>query len=166
LVDGAEIATKQVWMSTQPWRYIQEYKNPHTEKAVILFTDGQNEIGNGGDGKEGSSKESCCYSAYGTWWHDVKKDRSLQPEPQAALNDQTKALCQAMKDKGIRIFIVQLHNNPPPALKKIFTGEQDSCATDVNHYFQVTDANLKALRESFRDIARALTALRLLPAAS
>jgi hypothetical protein len=47
----------------QPWSLIRKYDAPHTQKVVILFTDGQNEIGTGGDGVEGSSVDTCCYSA-------------------------------------------------------------------------------------------------------
>jgi Flp pilus assembly protein TadG len=157
LVDAFYGASKD----KQKWRMIQKYDATHSEKVVVLFTDGENEIGSGGDGIEGSSKETCCYSAYGRWWVDVKNDASLQPNPMAALNQQTKEICAAMKEKKIRIFVVQLHNNPSKDLQN--TLNQNGCATDANHYFLVKDANLSDLRAKFREIARALTALRLMP---
>jgi Flp pilus assembly protein TadG len=142
------------------WQQLQarpvEYRSRQYDKVVVLFTDGKNEIGNGGDGIEGSSVNSCCFSAYGSWWSDVRSG-SLQPRPTVRIDELTVDICRAMKAKGIKIYVVHLYNRPPEALRRVL--DDRGCATGPEYYHNISDP--KDLRAIFRQIGAALTNLRL-----
>jgi Flp pilus assembly protein TadG len=139
------------------------------QKIVVLFTDGKNEIGTGVDRFEGASAQSCCYSAYGSWWSDLKNDPDLAGDPVKGLNDLTRNVCAAMKARDITIYVVHLFDFaifPKDDVGKAKENElrsmldQRGCASTPDHYINIKDE--QDLRRVFRDIASALTNLRLL----
>ena len=120
-----------------------------TEKVIVLFTDGQNEMGDGTP----DSVQSCCTNAYGDW-----ATRPLGSTPVALLNQRTVEVCQAIKASGVRIFVVLLFPSPPPAVLNTFN--ENGCASGPEYFFNTpTASDLQAI---FRQIGAQLTNLRLM----
>ena len=118
------------------------------DKVVVLFTDGQNEMGDGTP----NSSQSCCTSAYGDWL-----TRPLGTTPVTELNTRTVQVCNAMKARGIKIYVILLYASPPPAVLNTFN--QNGCASGAGYFFQsATGADLRTV---FREIGASLSNLRL-----
>ncbi len=118
------------------------------DKIVVLFTDGQNEMGDGTP----NSSQSCCTSAYGDW-----TTRPIGTTPVTELNTRTVQVCNAMKARGIKIYVVLLYASPPPAVLNTFN--QNGCASGAGYFFQsATGADLRTV---FREIGASLSNLRL-----
>jgi Flp pilus assembly protein TadG len=119
-----------------------------TEKVIVLFTDGQNEMGDG----TLNSVQSCCTNAYGDW-----ATRPLGTNPVSVLNARTVEVCQAIKASGVRIFVVLLFPSPPPSVLNTFN--ENGCASGPEYFFNTpTASDLQAI---FRQIGAQLTNLRL-----
>jgi Flp pilus assembly protein TadG len=118
------------------------------DKVVVLFTDGQNEMGNGTP----DSVEACCTSAYGEWG-----GRPLGSNPIGELNRRTVEVCSAIKARGVKIFVVLLYPSPPPEILNTFN--ENGCASGPTYFFNSpTGSDLRAI---FREIGAHLTNLRL-----
>lgn len=112
-----------------PFQEGVEFNDPETRKAVLLMTDGDNNIGNS-------------YSAYGPWSTYELTDDDL--------NDRLVETCQNMKDDGITVYTVTFTSGINAATKAFFR----ECASDEDKWF---DAPSQAdLRETFEFIAREL----------
>ncbi|MBL8700426.1 MAG: Tad domain-containing protein [Alphaproteobacteria bacterium] len=118
------------------------------DKVLVLFTDGQNEMGDG----TANSVQSCCSNAYGDW-----SARPLGSTPVTELNARTVEVCNAIKARGIKIFVVLLYANPPASVLNTFN--QNGCASGPTYFYQTADPT--ALRTVFREIGSALSNLRL-----
>ena len=124
-----------------------DYHTPLMNKAVILMTDGINEV-------VGDDYNGYRYIA----------DEHLGPgvntpaEGVTAVNQRTAALCTAMKAKGILIYTVTFqlgnstaHNNARTLFR--------NCATHPDYFFDSPDA--ATLRKSFRQIGDSLANLMI-----
>lgn len=120
-----------------------------TEKVVVLFTDGQNEMGDGTP----DSVQSCCANAYGDW-----SARPLGATPVAELNRRTVEVCEAIKSRGIKIFVILLYDRPPTSILETFN--ERGCASGASYFFLTPDG--RDLRRIFREVGSHLTNLRLL----
>ena len=118
------------------------------DKVVVLFTDGQNEMGDGTP----NTSQSCCSSAYGDW-----TTRPIGSTPVTELNTRTVQVCNAMKARGIKIYVVLLYASPPPAVLNTFN--ENGCASGAGYFFQ--SATGSDLRTVFREIGSSLSNLRL-----
>jgi len=119
------------------------------DKVVVLFTDGQNEMGNGAT----NSAESCCTSAYGDW-----ATRPLGANPVTELNRRAVDVCTAIKARGVKVFVVLLYANPPPAILNTFN--ENGCASGPTYFFNTPTGD--DLRQIFREIGSHLSNLRLI----
>ena len=72
----------------------------------------------------------------------------------AALDSRMLAVCQAMRDRGIRIFVIGL-DVPSGAARGLLQG----CASGANYYFE--SAGTAELESRFAEVGNALTNLRL-----
>lgn len=118
------------------------------DKVLVLFTDGQNEMGDG----TADSVQSCCSNAYGDW-----AAKPLGTSPVSVLNTRTIEVCNAIKAKGIKIFVILLYSNPPTSVLNTFN--ENGCASGPTYFYQT--ANAATLRTVFREIGAALSNLRL-----
>lgn len=118
------------------------------DKVLVLFTDGQNEMGDGTP----NSVQSCCTNAYGDW-----ATRPLGTTPVDELNRRTVEVCNAIKRNNIKIFVVLLYSNPPQSVLNTFN--ENGCASGPTYFYQT--ANATNLRTVFREIGSSLSNLRL-----
>ncbi|MBL8698372.1 MAG: hypothetical protein JNK67_08365 [Alphaproteobacteria bacterium] len=118
------------------------------EKVIVLFTDGQNEMGDGTP----DSVQSCCTSAYGDW-----STRPLGSDPVRELNRRTVEVCSAIKEKGVKIFVILLYASPPTSILETFN--ERGCASGPGYFFLTPDG--RDLRAIFREVGAHLTNLRL-----
>lgn len=124
------------------------YDDEDTIKAIVLLTDGRNDIG-GGMGNHNRS----FYSAYG-YARTGHLGSTNGGEAEEVLNDKTAALCEAIKAEDIRIYTVtfQLSNGPIKTLMR-------DCATLPSMYYDSpTNSELETV---FEEIAKGLNKLRL-----
>ncbi len=117
-----------------PFQEGVEFDDQDVRKAVLLMTDGDNNIGN-------------AYSAYGPWTNLRLTDEDL--------NERLVETCENMKDDGIVIYTVTFTSNINKRTKDFFK----ACATDEDKWF---DAPSQAdLREAFEFIARELANIHI-----
>jgi len=132
----------------EPFTEGADYDDEDVVKAIILLTDGRNDIG-GGLGNHNRSY----YSAYGfAQSGHVGATNGTQAE--SVLNDKTEALCDNIKAQGIRIYTVtfQLSNGPIKDLMR-------DCATSSGMYYD--SPSNSQLQTVFEEIGTNLSELRI-----
>lgn len=133
---------------TAPFSEGAPYTDTDTIKAMILLTDGENQV-SGGMGTHNRSQ----YSAYG-FAQSGHLGNPNGSEAEAVLNAKTATLCDNIKAAGIQIYTVTFQV-PSTSVQDLMRG----CATDPSMYFDSpTNAELQ---EIFGDIAEGLAGLRL-----
>ena len=124
------------WNTTLSGSGASAYGKSDLRKIAILMTDGEYNV---------------AYDASGI---DTNDDRAG-----AAANGsspvQAKALCSAMKAKGIEIYTVGFGNGITSSAKDVLT----SCATEPGKFYVAKDE--EELRQAYRDIALKLSSLYL-----
>ena len=124
------------------------YDDEETIKAIILLTDGRNDVG-GGLGNHNRSY----YNAYG-YAREGHLGATDGSQAESVLNDKTTTLCTGIKDKDVRLYTVtfQLGNGSIKDLMR-------DCATQPDMYYD-SPSNAE-LQTVFEDIAKGLNKLRL-----
>ncbi|HIF25070.1 MAG TPA: VWA domain-containing protein [Micavibrio sp.] len=116
-----------------PFEEAADYDDPEWNKAIIMMTDGDNQMGT--------------YTAYG--YYD---DHGLN---NGDLNDRFEDVCENAKADGIIIYTITFTSGISESTKDYYR----ECATDLNHYY---DAPTQAeLEDVFEDIAYALAKLHI-----
>ncbi len=145
---GTNIAQGLVWgwrvlSPGEPFTQGVSYDDTTTQKALVLLSDGWNEIG--GD-----------YTSYGHL-ADGRLGNS-EPAAIAQMNKNITTVCQAVKAKNIRLYMILLQVNDPTT-QKIF---QDCASVNENgetlYYYA---PNNDALQAAFADIGQDLTNIRI-----
>jgi len=133
----------RVLSPSEPFTEGVAYDDTSTQKALVLLSDGKNTFPE-------------TYTSYG-----YRADGRLGPNWNAgvrALNEKVTTLCEAIKAKGIRLYMILLEENDPET-KQIF---EDCASRDregkVLYYEVPTAAQLDA---AFQDIGKDLTTLRI-----
>lgn len=149
---GTNIAEGLAW----GWRVLspgapftegKSFNDPDVQKAVILLTDGNNEI------VRQNTDNKSDYTSFGF----VAQKRLGTDSISTARNriDQKVAdMCERIKDQGVRIYTITFQLNSP-SLADIFR----ECATEPELYFN--SPSNEQLRETFQTIAYDLSNLRL-----
>ncbi len=137
---------------TEPFTEGAEYDSEIYNKVLILLTDGQNDIGTGGQGALDNHNLSW-YSGYG----HVAQGRLGTTNMGTAhdeLDERTAALCENIKETGILVYTItfQLADGP---IKDLMS----DCATSAAHYFDSPDN--ATLQQHFKTIGKQLSNLRL-----
>lgn len=123
------------------------YDDEDTDKAIILLTDGLNNIGS----KNNHNKSR--YNGYG-FVQQGRLDTTSSSQAQAKLDTKTTELCTNIKATGVIVYTItfQLNNT---ATQNLFR----NCATDPSKYFNSpTNSQLAA---TFQAIAKDLGKLRI-----
>ncbi len=119
------------------------YDDTTTQKALVLLSDGKNTFPE-------------TYTSYG--YRAGGRLASTEQGGINALNDKVTTLCEAVKAKGIRLYMILLEENDP-ATKQIF----EDCASRNGDgealYYEVPNAS--QLDAAFEDIGKDLTTLRI-----
>lgn len=124
------------------------YDDSDTVKAMILLTDGRNDVGGGL-----SNHNNSYYSAYGfaTSGH-LGSTSGNQSE--SVLDDKTETLCTSIKAAGIRLYTITFKLNDGP-IKDLMR----DCASSPSMYYDSPDND--ELTVVFEDIAKGLNELRI-----
>jgi Flp pilus assembly protein TadG len=117
-------------------------------KALVLLTDGQNDIGGGSNGHNKSFYNAFGYSAEGhlgsTSGYDAEE----------TLNSMTMQVCQAIKAQGILVYTIGFQVNDSTTQNLL-----RSCATQPDMYYN--SPSNSQLASVFKDIAQGLSNLRI-----
>lgn len=132
----------------EPFDNPTSYNSRDTRKALIILTDGENQIWGGWNSHNNSN-----YSGYGYLALNRLGVTTRDPA-KAAIDARVTALCNNIKATGIRIYTITFAVNAP-AIQQVFR----NCASEPSLYFHSPGAS--DLRAAFRAIARDLSQLRL-----
>lgn len=127
----------------EPFDQGAEYDDVTTQKALVLLSDGKNTV------------TDSDYTSYG-----YLADARLGPSASASkrkLDENVTTICEQVKAKGIRLYMVLLEENDP-ATKQIF----EDCASRVDGkplYYEVPDAS--TLTQVFGSIGTDLNNIRI-----
>jgi len=132
------------------------YDDPETVKAIILLTDGRNDVSGGSNGDYKS-----VFTAFGYPENDHLGNRNGS-DAEAKLNEYTSTICQNIKankdddasDKDILLYTI-VFGNPGQTISEIMR----QCATEPSKYFNSPTA--EDLQGAFESIALGLSKLRL-----
>jgi hypothetical protein len=132
------------------------YDDPDTVKAIILLTDGRNDVSGGGNGDYKS-----VFTAFG-YPENNHIGNSNGSNAEATLNGYTSTICQNIKankdddasDKDILLYTI-VFGNPGQTIADIM----QQCATEPSKYFNSPTA--EDLQGAFESIALGLSKLRL-----
>ena len=149
---GTNIAEGLAW----GWRVLSpgppftqgaSYSDPDVQKAIILLTDGNNEIvrQNTDNGSDYTSFGYIAARRLGTSSISTARNRVDQKVAQ---------MCERIKDEGVRIYTITFQLNSP-TLADVFR----ACATEPELYFN--SPSNEQLRQTFQAIAFDLSNLRL-----
>ncbi|WP_428481150.1 pilus assembly protein TadG-related protein [Pyruvatibacter mobilis] len=149
---GTNIAEGLAWgwrvlSPAAPFTEGASYTDPDVQKALILLTDGNNEI---------VSQRSFNGSDYTSFGY-IDKERLGTDSIGGARNiidDKVGEMCERVKAEGVRVYTITFQLNSP-SLQEVFR----DCATSPELYFD-SPSNSK-LREVFQSIAYDLSNLRL-----
>lgn len=133
---------------TVPFTEGVAYDDEDTIKAIVLLTDGRNDVG-GGLGNHNHSY----YNAYG-FAQSGHLGASDGGQAEQVLNAKTMALCAAIKDTETRLYTItfQLADGPIKDLMR------DCATTPAMYYDSPSNSQLEGV---FQDIAKGLNELRL-----
>ncbi len=139
------------WRAVSPGEPYTEgvaYDDDDTIKAIVLLTDGRNDVGGGMENHNGSF-----YNAFGFAQSGHLGDDDGD-EAEETLNDKTAALCERVKTEDIRLYTITFQENNPTIQALL-----RACATEPSMYYNTqTGADLKNV---FADIAKGLNKLRI-----
>jgi hypothetical protein len=124
------------------------YDHPKTTKAVVLMTDGQNNISLGPQ-PNGGPYSGIGYPRQGRM--GVRADGDIA-QRRAALDARLSVLCENMKSRGVVLYTVRVATPGSPDVMR-------DCATSPGHFYEVR--NPRDLPAVFGEIAESLTELRL-----
>lgn len=133
---------------TEPFTEGADYDDEDTVKAMILLTDGQNDV-SGGLGNHNRSR----YSAYG-YAQSGHLGSVNGNEAEDTLNTKTATLCANIKAQNIRLYTITFQLNDGP-IKDLMR----SCASKTSMYYD-SPSNAQ-LQTVFEDIAKGLSELRI-----
>jgi Flp pilus assembly protein TadG len=136
------------------------YGTAKHKKIVVLMTDGQNTMTN-----NSNINDKSYYSGVGYVWQGrvlqpdnktpLTDTRSSSDERTAAMDDRLKRLCTNMKAPGVDIEIYAIGVGVTTSSRALLK----SCATDSDHYFDVTSGT--ALDGTFQSVANQIAQLHL-----
>jgi hypothetical protein len=120
-------------------------KDKTIERHMVFMTDGE------------TATEETNYSAYGVHWYDRRQTPTGTAPTSDLLNDltnaRTVALCKAIKDKNINLWVVSYGSVSGPTNDRL-----RACATS-GKFVQAT--SVASLISNFKEIAAKISALRL-----
>lgn len=122
----------RVLSPTAPFTEGVSYDDPDWTKTVVMMTDGDNTVNN-------------AYSAYGA-------NPGIDADD---LDDKFAAVCENMKDEGIKIYTITFQSGISNATREIFR----QCASDPTKYFNAPSN--EDLTEAFQQIANELSQLHI-----
>ena len=130
-----------LWGLDTPANMPLDYDEPLMEKAVVILTDGVNQLVNNH------------YGAYG-YRSEGRLGSTSFSGTQAELNSRMATICNSMKAEGIKIYTItfQLSDTTTQDLFR-------NCATDPDQYFDSPDN--ETLSTVFKQIANELSNLRI-----
>ena len=133
---------------TEPFTEGTAYDDENTVKAIILLTDGRNDVG-GGMGNHNRSR----YSAYG-YAQSGHMGSTNGTQAESVLNTKTATLCTNIKAQNVRLYTItfQLGDGPIKDLMR-------DCASKTSMYYD-SPSNAQ-LQTVFEDIAKGLSELRI-----
>ena len=150
---GTNIAQGLVWgwrvlSPGEPFTEGVPYSDEETMKALVLLSDGENQVV--------SQNNSHNYSDY-NGYNYLSQGRLGTTSTYSAIgqvNDKVATLCQSIKDQDIRVYTITFKLNSG-SLQSLFR----DCATDPDLYFN--SPSNEDLRQAFEEIAYDLSKLRL-----
>lgn len=131
----------------EPFTQGRAYTDPDTNKAIILLTDGKNDIGNL------NNHNKSFYSGYG----HIAQGRlgtTNSSQAHAELDARVTTLCNNIKANGIIIYTITFKLNNATT-QQVFR----NCASDTSKYFN--SPSNSQLQETFNAIAKDLGSLRI-----
>ncbi len=133
---------------SEPFSEGAAYDDEDTAKAIVLLTDGRNDVG-GGLGTHNNSY----YNAYG-FARSGNLGATNGSQAESTLNAKTTTLCSNIKAQNIRLFTItfQLDDGPIKDLMR-------DCASKESMYYDSPDN--EQLQTVFQDIAKGLSELRI-----
>jgi Flp pilus assembly protein TadG len=136
---------------TTPATVPRDYAARNNEKVVVLFSDGENDLG------FSRTADGCCMTAYG----DPPAMRTVlggtEADAEAEVNRRTTEVCAAIKARGIKIYVVLLFPDPPQTLLDLYN--EKGCASGRNSFFHASSES--QLRGIFSTVGSQLKNLRL-----
>lgn len=133
----------RVLSPSAPFTEAEEYDEEERVKAIVLLTDGENNV-SGGQSFNGST-----FSAFG-----YKSNGHLGNNPNSELNDKTQTVCNNIKAKGIQIYTIGFRVNDWTTQNLL-----RDCATKPDMYYNSpSNSQLAAI---FSEIAQGLSELRI-----
>jgi Flp pilus assembly protein TadG len=132
---------------TAPYTEGAAYDDEKYVKAIVLLTDGENDVNQGGNGINESS-----YNAFG-YAKNGHLGNTNGSNANATLDAKTLTVCNAIKAKDIRLYTIgfQVSNASQTLLQ--------ACATQPDMFYN--SPNNSQLAAVFQDIAQGLSELRL-----
>ncbi|ODR99921.1 hypothetical protein AUC68_02005 [Methyloceanibacter methanicus] len=126
-----------------PFTEAEPYDEEERVKAIVLLTDGENNV-NGGQSFNGST-----FNAFG-----FKSNGHLGSNPNSELNSKTQTVCNNIKAKGIRIYTIGFRINDSTTHNLL-----RNCASKPDMYYNSpSNSQLAAI---FSEIAQGLSELRI-----
>ncbi len=149
---GTNIAEGLAWgwrvlSPSAPFTEGKSFSDPDVQKAVILLTDGNNEI---------VSQNTFNKSDYTSFGYIAKKRLGTNSISSARnkIDQKVADMCERIKSEGVRIYTITFQLNSP-SLAEVFR----ECATEPELYFN--SPSNEELRATFQTIAYDLSNLRL-----
>jgi Flp pilus assembly protein TadG len=137
----------RVLSPTAPFTEGAAYDDQKWVKALVLLTDGENDVSQGGNGIDKSS-----YNAFG-YAKNGHLGNTSGSNANATLDTKTLAVCSAIKAKGIQLYTIGFQVSS--ASQTLLT----SCATKPDMFYNSpTNDQLASI---FQDIAQGLNELRI-----
>lgn len=155
-----------LWGGSTPADRPLDYRSAHSDKVIVLLTDGNNEfydydqeeIVNGKGRSKGTPQvhpdgpRGSDFTAYGRLFDLGVATISAG---NALLDNRMASLCTDIKKEGIIIYAITYGASPDKATKKMF----QTCATSPDYYFHAPDGpTMKAI---FKRVGRQLGNLRI-----
>lgn len=131
-----------------PFTEGKPYSDEKWVKAMVLLTDGENDVGGGGNGFNKSS-----YNAFG-FARNGHLGSTAGTSAESTLNTKTATVCNSIKAQGIQVYTIgfQVTSSTVTTLLK-------NCATKPDMYYNSPSND--QLASIFQDIAQGLDELRI-----
>lgn len=144
----------RVLSPTEPFTQGKAYSDTKNVKAIVLLTDGENEVLGGIPHHNGS-----LYSAFGYAGVNNPNPGHLGTadgtQAKAQLDQKTTTLCNNIKAPGVGIKVYTIGFDVPASIKPLLEG----CASATNMYYN--SPSNEQLQTIFKDIALGLSNLRV-----